>query len=532
MFDNPSRLLHLQKRLSYFLKQITMRSFFVLAIVLLAFFVSSSQTSSVKKSTTASELNNVFDRYIQQAMPLWKVPGLAVAVVKDGKVIFKKGYGIRELGKSSGFDTSTLSICASTTKAMTAVCVGMLVDEGKLKWSDLVVDILPAFRINDAYTASQITIKDLLTHNAGLGNADWLWIVQNDDNDVLRRMQYLTPSYSLRSSFIYQNLMYGVAGKVIEKVSGKKWQDFITERLFQPLGMNRTYATYTYSINETNRISPHFKINDTVHVIPYIDYPAVSSAGAVWSCADDMSKWMMFMLDSATWNGKSLLKPETFSELMKPQAIVPVNEFYPTMQVTKPHWTTYGLGWFQQDYRGKMIEFHTGSLDGAVAIVGLIPDEHFGIYIFENLDHAELRHALMFKAFDLWVFNDNSQDWSNRFFDLYRKLKNDSKNKEKEKDAKRALGTKPSLSLADYAGKYSSDVYGEAEVVFKDDSLFLEYPNHIELKLDHWNYDYFKGTYNYFWWDKSGVQFFLDTQGKVSQFDMDGMVYKRVPADK
>lgn len=509
-----------------------MRFFSVLTALILVFLSSSSQTNSLKRSTGTAELNNVFDKYIQQAMPLWKVPGLAVAVVKDGKVIFKKGYGVAELGKSSPFDTATLSICASTTKAMTAVCMGMLVDEGKLKWSDKVIDVLPAFRINDAYTTSQITIRDLLTHNAGLGNADWLWIVQNDDNEVLRRMRYLAPAYSLRSSFVYQNLMYGVAGKVIEKTSGKKWQDFITERLFQPLGMNRTYATYLYSAKETNRISPHFMINDTVRDIPYIDYPAVSSAGAVWSCVDDMSKWMMFMLDSARWKGKAFLKPETFSELMKPQAIVPANEFYPTKSLTKAHWTTYGLGWFQQDYRGKMVEFHTGSLDGAVAIVGLIPDEHFGIYIFENLDHAELRHALMFKAFDLWVFNDNAQDWNNKFFELYGKLKTDSKNKQKENDAKRVLGTHPSLALADYAGKYSNDIYGEAEVSLKDGSLYITYPNDNELKLDHWNYDFFKGSFNHFWWDESGVQFFLDNDGKVSQFEMEGIVYKRIIAGK
>jgi hypothetical protein len=138
----------------------------------------------------------------------------------------------------------------------------------------------------------------------------------------------------------------------------------------------------------------------------------------------------------------------------------------------------------------------------------------------------------MFKAFDLWVFNDNAQDWSNKFFSLYNKLKSDAKNKEKEKDAKRVLGTKPSLALTEYVGKYGNDVYGEAEVSLKDGSLYLKFPNDNELKLDHWNYDYFKGTYNHFWWDQSGVQFFLDSDGKISQFDMDGMVYKRVAGDK
>jgi len=500
-------------------------------LILSAFFLlnlySFAQTNSKKGSTLLSQAA-ILDKYIQDAMPLWKVPGLSVAIVKDHKVVFKKGYGYTELGKPAAFDTSTVSICASTTKAMTAVCVAMLVDAGKLKWTDKVADILPGFKINDTYTTSQITIKDLLTHNAGLGNADWLWVVQNDDDDILKRMQYLTPSYSIRSSFIYQNLMYGVAGKVIEKVSGKKWQDFITENLFQVLGMNRTYATYVYSSKETNRISPHFMINDTVNVIPYIDYPGVSAAGAVWSCANDISKWMMFMLDSTKWNGKRFLKPETFAELMKPQAIIPANEFYPTMQVTKPHWTTYGLGWFQQDYRGKMVEFHTGSLDGAVAIIGLIPDEHFGIYIFENLDHAELRHALMFKAFDLWLFNDNSKDWSNDLFSLYSKLKAESKGKQKESDAKRVLGTNPSLALEGYTGKYSSDIYGEAQVTKENGSLSIKYPNNNVLRLEHWNYDIFKGRFDNFWWDEATVQFFLNNEGKVSYFEMDGMRYQKI----
>ena len=209
-----------KKDLSFFSKLTHMRPLLLCGFFLFTVY-SFAQTKSKRESTLLSQAS-VFDKYILDAMPVWKIPGLSVAVVKDGKVIFKKGYGVTRLGQSTAFDTSTISICASTTKAMTAVCMAMLVDAGKLKWSDKVADILPGFKINDAYTTSQITVKDLLTHNAGLGNADWLWVVQNDDDEIVRRMQYLTPSYSLRSSFIYQNLMYGVAGKVIERVSGKK----------------------------------------------------------------------------------------------------------------------------------------------------------------------------------------------------------------------------------------------------------------------------------------------------------------------
>src|SRR6185295_16681875 len=169
----------------------------------------------------------------------------------------------------------------------------------------------------------------------------------------------------------------------------------------------------------------------------------------------------------------------------------------------------------------------TGSLDGAVAIIGLIPDEHFGIYIFENLDHAELRHALMLKAFDLWLFNDNSKDWSKDLFGLYGKLKADAKTKQKENDAKRVVGTKPSLALESYTGKYSSDTYGDAEIKLDDGSLSIKYPNNNILKLGHWSYDIFKGRFNNFWWDKSRVQFFLNGNGKVSYFEMDGIRYKK-----
>ena len=190
--------------------------------------------------------------------------------------------------------------------------------------------------------------------------------------------------------------MYMVAGEVIHKVSGISWDKFIKDSLFTPLGMNHTYPNYRQSLAYNNHITPHYMYDDSVvETIPFIDSKTVDAAGGVWSCANDINKWMMFMLDSAKVNGKHLLKQETYAELFKPQSLVTKDEFYITQQLTKPHWTTYGLGWFQEDYKGKMVEFHTGSLDGAVAIVGLIPDENFGVYIFANMDHTEIRHALI-----------------------------------------------------------------------------------------------------------------------------------------
>ena len=494
----------------------------------LMLFVPCCLLATAQKTTTKTNTANRFDAYVQHAVQLWKTPGLSVVVVKDSQVVFNKGYGVRELGKQDAFNTATISICASTTKAMTAVCMGMLVDEGKIKWTDKVSDVYPELKLSDNYANSELTIKDLFTHNAGLGNADMLWVYNYNIDTIIQRMRYLQPAYSFRSSFMYQNLMYMVAGEVIHKVSGKPWDQFITERLFQPLGMTNTYASYKRSAASNNRITPHFMYEDSiVKPISYSDREAVGAAGGVWSCADDMSKWMLFMLDSAKINGNRLLQPETYSMLFKPQAIVTASEFYPTATLTKPHWTTYGLGWFQEDYKGKMVQFHTGSLAGAVAILGLIPDEHFGVYIFANMDHTEIRHALMYKAMDLWVFNDDANDWSADFYKIYSTQGAAYKKEEQETEAKRVLNTNPSLSLKDYTGKYGNEVYGSASIVLQGDSLVLQLPNNLNVDLSHWNYDTFLGKYEQQWNGKDFLQFNLNTLGKVSSFSFSGMTYDK-----
>jgi len=491
--------------------------------VLLVFCISTQAQKKAPENTTT-----IFDNYVQEGLKLWKTPGMSIVVVKDGNIVFKKGFGVTEAGKPAPFTTSTLSICASTTKAMTAACIGMLVDEGKLKWTDKVSDVYPALKLYDNYVNSELTVKDLLTHNAGLGNADLLWVEGYPLDTIIQKMRLIKPAYSFRSSFIYQNLMYMVAGEVIHKVSGKPWSEFIKERIFTPLGMQHTYPSYSASINEPSHITPHFIFDDTlVKPIQYIEVKSVDAAGAVWSCADDINKWMLCLLDSTKINGTRLLKPETYAALFTPQAMVTPEEFYPTAKLTKPHWKTYGLGWFQEDYRGKMVNFHTGSLDGAVAICGLINDEHFGVYIFANLDHTELRHALMYKAMDLWVFNDNKNDWSTDMYAMYKSLHDAAKKQEKDFEAKRVLNTQPSLSLKDYAGTYNNELFGNAWVTLNNDSLALSLPNNIHIKLSHWHYNTFLAKFDYEWYSKDWLTFNFDAAGKVSSFILGGVQYDR-----
>ena len=234
---------------------------------------------------------DVFDKYVEASRLTWKVPGMSIVVVQDGKVLISKGYGIRELGKNDAVDRQTLFGCMSTTKAMTAVAIAMLVDEGKVSWNDKVIKHLPNFRLADPYVTNELKIRDLFTHNTGVGNADFLWAWWPDmpSAEVVRRMSYATQAYSMRGGFVYQNIMYLVAGQVIEKVSGMSWERFMRERVFDPLGMKNTFSTLAASRIVQNRSSAHFEIKGKIEVIPEMSADEIGPAGSVWSTSDDMA---------------------------------------------------------------------------------------------------------------------------------------------------------------------------------------------------------------------------------------------------
>lgn len=476
--------------------------------------------------TPEAKLIKEFDGYVEKSRKQFAVPGIAVTVVKDGKVLLKKGYGLRNITKTEAVDDQTLFACASTTKAMTAVCMAMLVDEGKVSWNDPVIKHLPDFQLYDPYVTRELKIRDLFTHNSGVGNTDFLWGVMDITSDeVLNRMKQVKPTYSLRSSFIYQNIFYLYAGKVIERVSGSPWEVFIQKRIFDPLGMTRTYP-HLAMVKDDNQSNAHHWVDGKIQVIDRTNADAIGPAGSVWSCVDDMSKWAICMLDSSKYKGGRLIKPETWNELFKPQVIVPANEFYPTQQLTKPNWTTYGLGWFQQDYKGKKVNFHTGSLAGEIAIHGQLPDSKLGVYVFGNLDHAEVRHALMFKAFDVFALG-GVRDWSSEFQTLYNNLGKQYELKQKAEELQRIPNTKPSLALSDYTGKYISTLYGEVIVTLTNQNLNLAINNVVNTQVSHWHYDVFSGWYDKRWWGKTKAQFLLDDSGKANTLLIEGMEFKR-----
>jgi CubicO group peptidase (beta-lactamase class C family) len=320
--------------------------------------------------------------------------------------------------------------------------------------------------------------------------------------------------------------MYAVAGEVVRAASGMSWADFLRTRLWQPLGMTRTVATLAEAARASNVATPHASIGDTLRTIGSNSVDAVAAAGSVWSSAADMARWIRFLLDSGRVGERRLLKQETFAELVKPQTHVPRDEFYPTAQLTRPHWTTYGLAWFQQDYHGRKIDYHTGSIDGMVAIVGLVLDEKLGVVVLSNAAQSNLRHALMLKTFDLFT-GAPARDWSRDLKKLYDSLATRGATMQQTAAARRVTGTRPSLDLAQYAGTYSDSLYGTRVVTFEDGALRMRANSKSIGTLSHWQYDTFQVRWDQPWRGSSMVTFTIGPAGVPSRMDQGGASFRR-----
>ena len=472
-----------------------------------------------------------FDESVAKAVRDWSATGLAVAVVKDGSVVFSKGYGVRELGKPDAVDADTLFAIGSTTKAMTAALVGMLVDEKKLAWDDPVIKHLPWFQLSDPYLTREITVRDLLTHRAGLGNADYLWYGQpTGAREILRRVRMLPTAYSLRSSFIYQNVMYVAAGAVIEAVTGQPWADAMRARLFEPLGMRDTLATAATLARQPNVAVPHDLVDGKVRVIENATVDSVAPAGSVWSSVNDMAKWSAMLLNNGRAGDRVLLSPATVEELFKPQTLVTSAGFYPTARLTRPKWTTYGLGWFQQDYRGRAVDYHTGSIDGMVAMHGLLRDANAGVIVLANRDHVELRHAIMLNVFDRLI-GGATRDWSSELRTLYDGIQKEADAERQKAEARRVTGTSPTLALARYAGTYSDPLRGDVVVTVEGNQLRARYGGAYAGILEHWNYDTFRARWDAAWRGSTLLTFAIDATGQPSRLQVMGGSFVRRAAE-
>ena len=354
---------------------------------------------------------NGFDDYVNKALREWEVPGLAIAIVKDDRIVLAKGYGVRKLGDPTPVNERTLFAIGSSSKAFTAAAIAMLVDEGKVKWDDPVTKYLPGFELYDPYVTRELTVRDLLSHRSGLERGDLLWYGSEYDRDeILRRTRYLKPTWSLRSTFGYQNLMFLAAGQLIAKVSGKSWDEFIRQRIFVPLSMTASNTSIKDFKNCDNVSSPHGKFEDKIEAIPWRNIDNIAPAGSINSSVVDMAQWVRLQLAQGEYQKQRLLSSGAAKEMQTSQTVIraepPFSLFYP-----EAHFLNYGLGWFLHDYKGRKVVEHGGAIDGMRAQVAMLPEEKLGLVILTNMDGTILPLALMFRIFDAYL-GAPQRDWS------------------------------------------------------------------------------------------------------------------------
>ncbi len=470
-----------------------------------------------------------FDAYVAKAVKAWGIPGLAVAIVKDDSMVFAKGYGVRRLGGSDPVDAHTRFAIGSTTKAMTALSLLMAADDGQVQLDAPVQRYLPALQLYDPVMTRELTVRDVLTHHTGLPGSDQLWS-GNDYaiDEIIRRMRFLKPTASFRNRYAYQNVQYAMAGEVLRAATGTAWSEALPKRIWGPIGMRETVPYLAATVGLPNVASPHMIIDTTLQVIDNRTVDPVAPAGAVWSNVTDMAKWMRFVLDSGRAGGRRLVTEERFVDWMSPQVVVPKADFYPTTRLSRVQRINYGLGWFLHEYAGDAVAMHTGSIDGMSAIIGLIPERRLGVYVLANVDHAELRHALMLRVFDMYAARA-PRDWSTELRVMYQGLADQGAAAERAMVAARVPGTKPTLPLDRYAGTYADSLEGVLKVSVRNGALHATLGKGFGGPLEHWHFDTFMAR----WDDRRAppvpLTFTIAGSGSVTSVVMGDATFGRTP---
>ncbi|CAN5654744.1 serine hydrolase [soil metagenome] len=459
------------------------------------------------------------DGYIEQAMRDWEVPGLAIAVVRNDSVIFSRGYGVRQLGAHAAVDENTLFAIASTSKAMTVAGLGMLVDEGRLAWDDPVTEHLPTFQLRDPYVNREFTVRDLLTHRSGLARHDLLWIAAPfNRSEILRRARHLPNSGRFRADYGYHNLMYIAAGEVVTAASGVSWDDFLAERLFRPLGMARSTTRSDVVDTRDNVASPHTRVDGAVTAVARRNYDNIGGAGSVWSSAHDMGQWLRLQLGDGTHGGNRILSSASLREMHTPQTLIRSDSVGERL-FPDTNFRAYGLGWNVQDYRGRKLVHHSGSINWTRTQVGMLPTENVGVVVIANLSSSDLQRALMFRVLDAYL-GVESRDWSAELLELSRRSDERSQVQRQELEAARIAGTRPSLPNAELAGSYSSDLFGEMRLQRENERLVLYYSPDYIADLEHWHHDTFRAVWRRPGFGTAFVTFALDERGRPATIDV------------
>ena len=437
------------------------------------------------------------DAWVERTRETFEVPGIAVAIVKDGEVVLARGYGTRRLADSVPVDERTRFGIASNTKAFTATALGLLVEDGALEWDGRVIDYLPWFRMWDAWVTREITVRDLLVHRSGLGlgQGDLLYWPESNvtRREIAEAVRHLEPVTSFRSAYAYDNILYHVAALVIEEVSGLTWEEFVETRIIRPLGMTDTRVTRAATLEEGNVATPHARVEGVVRVVKPLAATATNAAGGINSTAADMAKWMIVQLDSGRVAGTERLFGErTARELWSPVTPMPIGTWPDALADLQPQFRGYALGFRVQDYRVHKLVTHTGGLPGYVSRLAMIPDMKLGVVVLTNQEIGAAFQSIVTYVLDRYLEVEPT-DWIGVWRDLTALRDSTVAARDQSEAAARDTSSRPSLPLAGYAGTYRDAWYGDVEITDEAGSLTIQFDRTPSLlgDLEHWQFDTF-----------------------------------------
>lgn len=530
---------------------------FKVATAILAIFifllVSSAAQAQTQKAAAGPNLPPDLDGLVARVLKTFEVPGLSLAIVKDGQVLLARGYGLKRLDQPDPVDSRTLFGIASNSKVFTAVALGMLVDEGKIRWEAPVIDYLPEFQMFDPAVSREIAVRDLLCHRCGLGLGAgdlMLWPASDlNRKEILRRVRYIKPASSFRTTYAYNNIMFVVAGELLERVSGMRWEDFVREKIQKKVGMEWSNTSCALVEREENVAWPHVPLEGKVVPVKTLYLTEnVNPAGGINSCAEDMAKWMLVLLNNGKLaDGSQLVSERVMNAITNIVTPIPVSKPAPELAPAAMNFNGYGLGLRIRDYRRYKVLTHTGGLEGYVSQVWLMPEIGLGVTVLTNQESTAAFAALTNQIVDYYL-KAPKFDWVEAYARFNERNARRSKEELDKIYASRKKETRPSLPPQEYAGLYRDAWYGEVEIKEEGGQLTIRFKHSPELygQLEHWHYDTFVAR----WFDRelradAFVTFNLDQEGKVSEvkmlpfssdvdfsYDYQDLLLKPVPKDK
>jgi CubicO group peptidase (beta-lactamase class C family) len=467
------------------------------------------------------------DAWVARSMQTFEVPGLSLAIVKDGKVVLAKGYGVRRLGDPTPVDEHTMFGIGSNTKAFTTAALAGLVDAGKLSWDDPVYQRLPGFVMYDPYVSHEMTIRDLLTHRSGMGLGEGdllLWPRSTYTRDeIIYKLRFMKPASSFRSHYAYDNLLYVAAGQIVPAVTGVSWDDYIRQHIFAPLGMAHSNISSADFKPGDDYAFPHERVDDKLRVIPFEVLDNVGPAGAINSCAADMAKWVQLQLNRGQFADRDgrLFSGRQSKEMWSPQTILPIADPPPALAGLKPNFADYALGWRLLDYHGRKLVGHTGGVAGFVSRVMLVPEENLGVVVLTNAEEDGAFDSILYYVLDRY-FNLPSTDWIAAFKSVKDMQEKEAAETMKKAEGARAADSKPCLPLEKYAGTYNDAWYGPITIRQENGRLVINFDHTPTMTgdLQHWQYDTFKAHWRDHTIEDAFVTFSLKADGSIESARM------------